>query len=1125
MLTQALRRRVPRPRPAVIARPEPLEPRLLLSAELLRDINTGGVGSGPVGFTEYRGALYFAANGPAGREVYRSDGPNSGATLLKDIAPGIADSDPENFAVVGDTLYFGADGHDGAGVELWKTDGTAAGTVRVSDINPGAADSFPRAIADLKGTAFFAATAPGAGEALFRSDGTAAGTTMVYDPDATSETLGPGEIVPGGDKLFFTGRGDETHVGRLFVTDGTPAGTQQLATFTTWTGVGGLTPFGDKLLFTGFNVAPGHNQFELWSSDGTPQGTQPVIPGSAHDITVVGDVAYYLGNGSLYKTDGTLSGTVHLASAYVDNGIDSNNLVVMDGKVFFSAVPPSATSATLWRSDGTPEGTVPVKSLSSIVDLTASGGKLFFGSTGGLWTSDGTEAGTALLQPMGNNPYQLRRFGNGVAFVGRDTPEGEEPWYSDGTAAGTHLLADVNPADRDSGLVVTNAAAPVSLPNGRVVFTADAGGATARDFDLWSTDGTPLGTVMLADFQRVDAIAVLNGVAYVLATEAPATPTGAARPGLWRTDGTVQGTTKVADVAYDLSNGPTGGWSGLVGVNGVLYFSADNPAGSAQRFGNEIWRSDGTAAGTYRVTDIRAGQSSTSPRSLTAVGSTLFFYAGAINELWTLNGQTGALARVRFISAPLNMTALNSRTALFRLGGSSSPDQLWKSDGTDAGTVLVKSFDVAPPSGLDRRMALANGLVYFAANTPGAPEDVELWRTDGTAAGTVRVKEINPGEKAASTPVGFTAWGDRVFFSATDPAAGRELWVTDGTDAGTHRVKDVNPGPSDGLATLNPGALWGAIGDRFYFTADDGTHGAELWSTDGTEPGTAMVYDAAPGERGSAARFAAAAPDRVVYFANDGLHGIEPWAADLRAAPPATVMGRYVFYNHSSYDGNDAGATPADDNAIATDKVALLATQDALPTFANVTSFDKGLNGVMIDIAGLPNEPGDALTANDFNFNTPATPVSVTVRRGAGVTGSDRVTLIWRDYNPMDLSPLPQAVANGWLIVTVKANGHTGLANSDSFIFGNLVAETGDAGATPGWRVNALDVAAVKRDLNKATTLATRTDFNRDGRVNALDVATVKKNLNHTLPVPVPVAVPATATAALPRRLADEVLS
>src|SRR5439155_11115732 len=154
--------------------------------------------------------------------------------------------------------------------------------------------------------------------------------------------------------------------------------------------------------------------------------------------------------------------------------------------------------------------------------------------------------------------------------------------------------------------------------------------------------------------------------------------------------------------------------------------------------------------------------------------------------------------------------------------------------------------------------------------------------------------------------------------------------------------------------------------------------------------------------------------------------GREWWRVAEPAAPAARVVARDVFYNHSNFDDSNAAANAADDNAIASDKNALLAGQDRLPGFDNVTSYDKGINGVMIDVENLP--VIDALLdVQDFDFGPAGAPISVTVRPRAGVDGSDRVTLIWRDYNPQDASPLPQAVGHGWVTVTVKANYHTGL--------------------------------------------------------------------------------------------------
>ncbi len=100
---------------------------------------------------------------------------------------------------------------------------------------------------------------------------------------------------------------------------------------------------------------------------------------------------------------------------------------------------------------------------------------------------------------------------------------------------------------------------------------------------------------------------------------------------------------------------------------------------------------------------------------------------------------------------------------------------------------------------------------------------LELWRTDGTDDGTVLVRDILPGSGSAG-PRALAAAGGRLYFSATDSVHGMELWESDGTEAGTRMVQDIAPG---GVAS-NPGELT-EVGGRLFFAADDGVHGRELW--------------------------------------------------------------------------------------------------------------------------------------------------------------------------------------------------------------------------------------------------------------------------------------------------------
>ena len=88
------------------------------------------------------------------------------------------------------------------------------------------------------------------------------------------------------------------------------------------------------------------------------------------------------------------------------------------------------------------------------------------------------------------------------------------------------------------------------------------------------------------------------------------------------------------------------------------------------------------------------------------------------------------------------------------------------------------------------------------------------------------------------------AAGGSLYFSAEDASHGWELWKSDGTTAGTFMVKDIRPGSRGS----RPRSLT-AVGGMLFFTADDGIHGWELWKSDGTQAGTVMVKDIWPARR------------------------------------------------------------------------------------------------------------------------------------------------------------------------------------------------------------------------------------------------------------------------------------
>jgi uncharacterized repeat protein (TIGR03806 family) len=221
----------------------------------------------------------------------------------------------------------------------------------------------------------------------------------------------------------------------------------------------------------------------------------------------------------------------------------------------------------------------------------------------------------------------------------------------------------------------------------------------------------------------------------------------------------------------------------------------------------------------------------------------------------------------------------------------------------------------------------------------------------------------------------------------------------------------------------------------------------------------------------------------------------------------AFVVGRHIFYNDSFYDGNNGSPNAADDGAIAPDKAALLSGQTA--GFANYTSYSKGINGVMMDVARLAGTP----TAADFSFRagtntnpdgwaTAPSPSSITVRAGAGTDGADRITIIWP----------ANAIQKQWLQVTVKATAATGLGGPDIFYFGNAVGECGNS-ATDA-RVNATDEISARnnpRSLGQAP-IDFAYDYNRDGKVNATDEIIARNNYTSALTALKSITAPLTTT-------------
>jgi ELWxxDGT repeat protein len=347
---------------------------------------------------------------------------------------------------------------------------------------------------------------------------------------------------------------------------------------------------------------------------------------------------------------------------------------------------------------------------------------------------------------------------------------------------------------------------------------------------------------------------------------------------LWKSDGSTAGTLKVKDINPGSAGSNP---SSLTNVNGTLFFIASDGTGAA-----ELWKSDGTAAGTVLVKDINPGATAALiPSSLTNVGGKLFFAAndGVSGwELWESDGTTAGTSEVKDINAgasgayPSSLTNVNG-TLYFSADDGVTGRELWKSDGSAAGTVEVQDIKAGTNGSFPNSLTNVGGTLFFtAAATAG---NYGLWKSDGSASGTVMVKNIGGGT-GSYAPKYLTDVNGTLFFGAQDKSGNNELWKSDGTSVGTVQLKSFpeggqNPYPLIGLTNVN-GTL--------FFTATTTIGDYELWKSDGTSVGTVRVKDISAGTTGSFP-INLSNINGVLYFsANDGVAGRELWTSNGTSA-------------------------------------------------------------------------------------------------------------------------------------------------------------------------------------------------------------------------------------------------
>jgi ELWxxDGT repeat protein len=276
------------------------------------------------------------------------------------------------------------------------------------------------------------------------------------------------------------------------------------------------------------------------------------------------------------------------------------------------------------------------------------------------------------------------------------------------------------------------------------------------------------------------------------------------------------------------------------------------------------------------------------PYDFTAIGTSFYFRANdAVHgmELWKSDGSASGTVMVKDINPGIGDSSPNYLVAIgtslyFSANDGSHGNELWKSDGSASGTVMVKDINSGVGDSNPANLTALNGSLYFGA-TDGT-NGYELWKSDGTGAGTSMVKDIYPGP-SSSGPSHFAVIGTSLYFSADNGTNGVEIWKSDGSTAGTAMFKDINPGVDNSYPNF-----FTAVGTSFYFSANDGTNGYELWKSDGTGAGTSMVKDIYPGSASSGPAYFAVIGSNLYFGASDAVDGSELWKSDGSAS--GTVM-------------------------------------------------------------------------------------------------------------------------------------------------------------------------------------------------------------------------------------------
>ena len=752
-----------------------------------------------------------------GKQLWRSDGTEEGTKIVKKVIPTGVFGNLSNLKAFKNYAIFTVDLPE-FGSELWVSDGTEDGTYILKDIEPGANGSTVYSFTSNENYLFFTAENSSKGKELWRTDGTPEGTIALTDVANNIDFVDISQQATINGIIYFMVY--DNAVGGFFIwqSDGSIANTKKYADEVLISDKPSLGVVGPVMLNNELYFITGESSSGSWRLWKKPQLDQP------YELIAEELPEYSFHIQQFLATDNRLFMIIGKSSNAHDiwssDGTTENTKFVTANSGFSAGFQYTAGSDKLyfvdrhlWATDGTAEGTSQISSTRVYLDrlpfFIIFQGDLFFSgqvqSTSffrqyELFKSEGTLESTTLLADINTTPvssaiWNLSVVGNTMFFSALDESAGMEPWISDGTETGTRLLKDLFPGTQDNH------------PNS----------SSPRNF------------------------VAFNDQAYFTALNLNTT-SNQIHKGLWKSDGTAEGTVVVKEIWL---NSLDGAYSGKVQLNDKLYFAAFEKGETLY----SLWSSDGTEEGTIKLEEV--GNSSPfesigNPGSLTKFGNSIFFvYENYDNgkELWKTNDNNqitmvkdifpGKEDGFSLFEYEVSMIEYNGEL-LFAANDGVHGVELWKSDGTKDGTVMIRDIFPGESGSWANQLTVYNGLVYFMAND--SDNSRKLWKTDGTTGGTQVVKDFGqPNVNTSYTNNGFFPFNDLLFFTNYDDEHGWELWRTDGTGEGTHLFKDLYPG-----IWSNVPSFLTIVNDIMYFTGRS-DQGIKIWKTDGTPENTFVI--------------------------------------------------------------------------------------------------------------------------------------------------------------------------------------------------------------------------------------------------------------------------------------------